>query len=399
MNQPSDFVSAKQAVKLLGVRLPTLYAYASRGLVTSVPSGEGRARLYARADLLRLRARRDARGGHAAVASGALRWGEPVLESSITEIGASGPRYRGQWAVELARQGTPFESVCALLWAGSLPAERPEMRSTVPVARSAGASTWVERLLCVAPTLAPGDPLCAPLANAGQLVRTLAVALAPDPRRAASAARASTVARAALASFGVEATERRVAGVEQALVLCADHELNVSAFAARVVASAGATLPACITAALAAFSGPAHGAASDRVEALLDEVGSPARARAVLAERVRRGEALAGFGHPLYPAGDPRGAQLLALARARATLARPPRLKVLEAVVRAMHAAEQPAPNLDAGLVAVRIALGLPVGAASALFALGRSAGWIAHALEQREQGFLLRPRARYVAR
>lgn len=74
-------------------------------------------------------------------------------------------------------------------------------------------------------------------------------------------------------------------------------------------------------------------------------------------------------------------------------------MKVLETVVRAMHAAEQPAPNLDAGLVAVRVALGLPRGAASALFALGRSAGWVAHALEQREQGFLLRPRARYVAR
>jgi len=397
MNQPSDFVSAKQAVKLLGVRLPTLYAYASRGLVTSVPSGEGRVRLYSRADLLRLRARRDARGGHAAVASCALRWGEPVLESSITEIGADGPRYRGRLAIELARQGTAFESVCALLWTGSLPAERPEMRSADPIARNAGATTWVERLLCVAPTLAPGDPLCAPLANAGKLVRTLAVALAPDPRHAASAARASTVARAALASFGVEATERRVAGVEQALVLCADHELNVSAFAARVVASAGATLPACITAALAAFSGPAHGAASDRVEALLDEVGSPARARAVLAERVRRGEALAGFGHPLYPAGDPRGAQLLSVARATRTGS--PRLKLLDAVVRAMHAAEQPAPNLDAGLVAVRIALGLPLGAASALFALGRSAGWVAHALEQREQGFLLRPRARYVAK
>ncbi|MCC6897384.1 MAG: citrate synthase [Polyangiaceae bacterium] len=397
MNQPSDFVGAKQAAKLLGVRLPTLYAYASRGLVTSVPSGEGRARLYARADLMRLRARGDARSGHAAVAGGALRWGDPVLESSITEIGAGGPRYRGRLAVDLARQRVPFESVCALLWAGSLPAVPPQMHGKAGVRPRAGATSYVERLLCAAPTLAPGDPLSSPLQAAGGLVRALAAALAPDARGAAAAHRAPTVARAALASFGVEAGEERVAVVDQVLVLCADHELNVSAFSARVVSSAGATLPACVTAALAAFSGPAHGAASDRVEALLDEIGSPERARAVLSERVRRGEAIPGFGHPLYTAGDPRGAELFAVARA--SRSRAPRMKVLETVVRAMHAAEQPAPNLDAGLVAVRVALGLPRGAASALFALGRSAGWVAHALEQREQGFLLRPRARYVAR
>src|SRR5262245_48461303 len=125
MNQSSDFLDARSAAKLLGVSRPTLYAYVSRGLVTSAPSGAGRARVYAKSDLVRLRARAEARSGHAAVASGALRWGEPVLESAITEIAPDGPRYRGHSLLELVRRGVAFESVCELLWTGTLPDTPP----------------------------------------------------------------------------------------------------------------------------------------------------------------------------------------------------------------------------------------------------------------------------------
>src|SRR5262249_48764254 len=102
---------------------------------------------------------------------------------------------------------------------------------------------------------------------------------------------------------------------ESALVACADPELNVSSFAARVAASTGADLEACLLAALAAFSGPRHGAESMRVQALVAEAGRPDRARSTLLARTRRGEALPGFGHRLYPTGDPRGPLLLSLAR------------------------------------------------------------------------------------
>src|SRR3954469_15573655 len=85
-------------------------------------SGEGgRPRLYALADLERLRTRRDARAGHGAVAAGALRWGEPVLDSAITAITPRGPAYRGRLAVELAASGALFENVAELLWSGYLP--------------------------------------------------------------------------------------------------------------------------------------------------------------------------------------------------------------------------------------------------------------------------------------
>src|ERR671912_753006 len=96
-------LSGREAAELLGVKRETLYAYASRGLVRSEPGGPGRGRLYNREDLERLKARHDARSGHGPVAAGALRWGEPVLESAITEVTPRGPRYRGQLATQLAR--------------------------------------------------------------------------------------------------------------------------------------------------------------------------------------------------------------------------------------------------------------------------------------------------------
>src|SRR6476646_3132712 len=122
--QPEGLLTAAEAARRLEIRLPTLYAYVSRGLLRSVPgSGHGR-RLYLQEEVERLRARHQAHGGHAAVAAGALRWGEPVLDSALTDIAISGPRYRGRDAVTLAAEGTPFEAIAELLWTGEWPEER-----------------------------------------------------------------------------------------------------------------------------------------------------------------------------------------------------------------------------------------------------------------------------------
>src|SRR5436190_20765766 len=99
-----------------------------------------------------------------------------------------------------------------------------------------------------------------------------------------------------LEGFGVAATPARRRLVNAGLVLCADHELNASTFAARVAASTGADLHACLLAALAAFSGPRHGGAAGAVEALLAEVGRPARAEEVVRARTARGDGMPGFG-------------------------------------------------------------------------------------------------------
>ena len=123
-NQLPDELGAAEAARLLGVKLPTLYAYVSRGLLRSLPGRSGRARRYLRSDVEALRER----GPSVRAAAGALRWGEPILESSITAMTPAGPAYRGRLATELARDGTSFEAVAELLWTGVLPAEPPRGR-------------------------------------------------------------------------------------------------------------------------------------------------------------------------------------------------------------------------------------------------------------------------------
>jgi citrate synthase len=171
-------------------------------------------------------------------------------------------------------------------------------------------------------------------------------------------------------------------------VLCADHELNASSFTARCVASTGASLRAAVIGGLAALSGGRHGGMTSRIETFwhgLDHGDLAAQLR----RRLAADEALPGFGHPLYPEGDPRATVLLAHIL--------PRFPRARALVDAVNALTGRAPNIDFALVTVRRFLNLPEGAAFGLFALGRSVGWIAHTLEQRETGQLIRPRAVYI--
>lgn len=405
-----SLLSARDAARLLEVRLETLYAYVSRGLLRSVPDARKGRRLYFREDLDRLRARHQAHGGHGAVAAGALRWGEPVLDSALTDIAATGPRYRGLDALFLAEHGTPFEAVAELLWTGAPPGQAtawpdsdfgPELSRLARVlpkdARPLESLAVALPVLAVSDTSRHGATAPAQLGRARRLVRGLAAAMAlPGHReRLHGALRAETVARSILIALGQRPRRQSERAIDRALVLCADHELNPSAFAARVAASTGADLYACVGAALATLSGPLHGGACDRVEVLVAEAGPPARAASALDERLRRGDAVAGFGHLLYPRGDPRARLLLQTAQSLGSRSR--ELRTLLAIVEAMNGRGREAATLDTGLVAVASALGLPRGSAVGLFAVGRACGWIAHALEQQAAGFLLRPRARYV--
>lgn len=407
-NQPSTaFVGAREAASLLGIKVQTLYAYASRGLVRSIPTAGGRARQYRREDLERLRARSEARSGHGPVAAGALRFGEPVLESAITRMTHEGPIYRGQAALDLATRDLSFASVAELLWTGELPETPPlwkadgfsapveELRALLP-----SQSPPIVALTLAVPALAARDPArfdyrpssLLPRARALILRMAAALALPSGADLVTEALEAQSVARAVALALGARRSGNVTRAVRKALIISADHELNVSAFSSRVTASAGGDLYACMCSALAALSGPRHGATCDRVEALLSEVERPERAPRVVYERSRRGESIPGFGHLLYPDGDPRFAPLI-----RAAVALAPRnrgVRTALALVEAMAEAGRAAPAMDLGLVALTRALGMRAGSAIGLFAIGRAAGWIAHALEQYEAGFLMRPRA-----
>ena len=392
-NDDQHWVDARAAATRLGIQVRTLYASVSRGQVRSVPGEVGRPRLYSLDDLERLRVRRDARAGHGAVAAGALRWGEPVLDSAITAITPRGPAYRGHHALDLV--GRPFENVAELLWSGYLPgAPITWPRTTIPFAQLSRLVPANARPLDVMPLVVQlasldargkDDPRPdAIIAHARTLIPLLAASLAPTPAAFTRALGGTSVADIVGRALDVDDT----AILDTIMILLADHELNASSFTARVAASTGADPYACIAAALATLSGPLHGTASEEVARFADEVGSPDAAKPAVRALRKKQQEPPGFGHRIYPHGDPRGGPLLDYARG--STAR--RTRTLLAIVDATDAH----PSVDVGLAATIAALGLPPTAASALFAVARSAGWLAHVLEQRAAGFLLRPRARY---
>lgn len=175
--------------------------------------------------------------------------------------------------------------------------------------------------------------------------------------------------------------------LRQALVLLAGHELNASTFAARVAASTGAPLSAALLAGLATLAGPRHGGAAAAMQSLVEAARRTSPSAAVR-DRLARGSPLPAFGHPLYPDGDPRASALMRCFEVGAILAE------LSAEVEALTGER---PNIDFALAAMGDAFGLPPGAPLATFAIARSAGWVAHALEQIACAELIRPRARYV--
>jgi citrate synthase len=182
--------------------------------------------------------------------------------------------------------------------------------------------------------------------------------------------------------------------LDAALVLCVDHELPVSTFAARCVASSGATPYAVVLAGLAALGGVKHGGQIELVEAFLREIEAAGDARVVISGRLRRGELIPGFGHSLYPEGDPRGAGLLRVVAE--THPEGPGVDLCEDVAGEVLRLLGGRPTVDFALATAARALELPPGGAVALFGLGRTVGWIGHAIEQYQGDSLIRPRARY---
>ena len=403
----ADALSAKQAAALLGVKLPTLYAYVSRGLLRSLPGSSGRARQYLRSDIEALRDRN--RGS--AAAAGALRFGEPVLDSAITEMTPAGPAYRGHLAASLARAGTRFEAVAELLWTGTLPETDPvwpvpdglprfgPLATLLPPEAPAASVRPLVLAAWASQDPARYDPRAEAVLPRGRAITRLLAAslgLPGSPSAAAAAWQVPNISGAVLTAYGIPPDPARERVIDALLVLMADHELNASTFAARVAASTHADVYAAVQAGLATLSGPLHGGASDQVEALLTEIARPEEAASVINERARRGEHVPGFGHFLYrdSGGDPRAKALLEATWELETDS--DEVARFNALVTAMERAGRPEPNVDAAAVAVRAAVGLPRGAVAGLFAVGRSAGWVAHIVEQYEAGHLVRPRARY---
>jgi citrate synthase len=407
-----NVLTAAEAARRLGVKPATLYAYVSRGVLSRGKAADGRGSVFDADEVERLALR-----GRPRRPAGAV---DITVESAITEITADHLRYRGLDVARLAVTRT-FEDVAELLWTGELPAV--PAGSVAPWQATAAALTAgraaqaalpaqtlpLERLQVIVPAMATTDSLRlqldppAVLAAARNLIAGMVDCLpppGPSPSSGTSPALDTTPASGVIAGrlwsrlcAGRPAPEL-LRALSAALVLLADHELAASTLAARVAASVQADPYAVVGTGLGAMSGALHGGASLGAETLLAAARGPDDVPRVVGELLRRGEKVPGFGHFVYRNGDPRAIVLLGLVRRAAPKSAP--LAVAEAVLAEVRRKSLPAPNIDFALAIFARVAGMITGAGEAIFAVARTAGWVAHALEAYAGDGPLRPRAVY---
>jgi len=422
----TEWIGAAEAAQRLGIKPASLYSYVSRGVLTPRRGPDGRASLFDAAEIEDLARRGKPRRGPGGA--------ELVIESELTEIADDRLRFRGHDAIALATSRS-FEEVASLLWTGSFddPSAKGPWRATgeaIAAGTAAQAAlppdTYpLERLQVIVPAVAATDRLRlhldrpAVIAAASGLIAAMAdclpaagpdAALAGDDGAALAGDDGAALARndsAALAGddsiagrLATKLCQRRpsaglVAALRAALVLAADHELAASTLAARVAASVRADPYAVVGTGLGTMSGALHGGASLGAEVLLASASGPADAPRVVGELLRRGERIPGLGHFVYQTGDPRAMLLLELIRAAAPDSG--RLAVAEAVLAEAGRRALPAPNIELALAVLASVAGMVPGAGEAVFAVARTAGWLAHALEEYARATPIRPRGVYI--
>ncbi|GAA3224729.1 citrate synthase [Nonomuraea helvata] len=405
-----EWIDAATAAERLGVKPATLYAYVSRGVLRRRHGDDGRRSLFSAEEIERLARRGRPRSQPP----------ELVIESAITALGVDRPYYRGLDALELARTGD-FETVAAWLWAadaedGSEPAQAgsgpfaAQTRARMPwrcepdaLAAAVAAQRGLpedllplDRLQVITTVLGASDSLRHQLdpVSVAATGRRMIAGLVDSLPQLSEPQGESIVERLWSRLCPHPASPALLGVLQAALVLLADHELAASTLAARVAASAKADPYAVVLTGLGVLGGPLHGGASYGAERLLAEVAEPHQAARVIAERVRRGERIPGFGHSIYKNGDGRGGLLLDLIK-EATPGHD-RLAAGAAVLEEMRRRRLPERNMDFALATLTAVSGMVTGAGEAVFAVARAVGWLAHAMEEYGRGTLLRLRASY---
>ncbi len=377
----ATWISLNEACRLLQVRPQTIYAYVSRGKLEVVPDPvDTRRSLYRAEDVAGLAKRKQAGRKHQTLAANTLFGSEPSIPTALCSFFRGRPYYRGQDAVNLART-TTLEEAARLLWDSEQPPDFyvPASSATVRFAKPGRIAGFTMLAGLSADGHSTRGRLTRVLHQEAQsLIGQLATAFGAQPGRQPLHLRFAK---------GWKQSPEVAELLRTAMVLLADHELTSSAFVARIAASTGASLPACLLAGLTTLSGPLHGDASGRVQSLFNEV-ERLGDDAVVAHYLSTGLPLAGFGHHLYPDGDPRAAALLGLFD-------PP--DVISRFIEKVTALTGLQPNIDVALAALVAHYRMPADAAFGLFATARSVGLLAHSLEQLDVPQVIRPRGRYV--
>jgi citrate synthase len=320
-------------------------------------------------------------------------------------------RYRGVNIEDLV--GTvPFEHVWGLLVDGSFRPGLPPAEPHPLMVRSGDPRVDVQSALAM---LAPEWGLQAVIDISDEqarddLARASVMALSfvaqsargvgrpPVPQREID--QASSIPERFLVRWRGEADPSHVKAIDAYWISAAEHGMNASTFTARVVASTGADCAAALSSAVGALSGPLHGGAPSRVLKMLDAVEQLGDAEAWVKQALDRGERLMGFGHRIYRAEDPRARVLRRTCRELVS----PRLEVAEALEEAalaeLHARKPDrvlATNVEFWSAVILDLAGVPAELFTSMFTSARVAGWSAHILEQKREGRLIRPTAKYI--
>ncbi|WP_407288139.1 citrate synthase [Streptomyces sp. BP-8] len=390
-------LSTREAADRLGVKPETVYAYVSRGQLASRREPGSRGSTFDAKEVETL-ARRSGRREPPSTS------GELAVRTGITLIDRDHCYFRGVDASELAAHYS-YEEVAEWLWTGEM---RRGIRFTAPhdalsAARRAvqalpAHSGPMDRLRVAVIAAAAADPLRFDLSEnvvldtARALIPTLVDALPPQ---AAEQPAASLAPRlwSRLTSEPADPASLRI--LDAALILLIDHDLAASTLAVRVAASARAHPYAVVSAGFGALDGALHGAASGLAHRMLLEVLDRGSAAAVVADHLRAGRRVPGLGHRLYTGEDPRAHTLFELLE-EVPRARPALQAAREAITTTARHTELHA-NVDLALAVLTVATGMPTEAGETIFAIARTAGWIAHALEEYDELPLrMRPSGRY---
>lgn len=387
------WVTTEAAAARLGVKPNTLYAYVSRGLLRSERIPGSRRSRFARADVERLAASRRA-GGRA----GGL---EVIIDTDLTMLDPAGRlTYRGWDVGDAVAEGASFEEVATWLWGGQRSDEpfvaSPEaIEAGRTVARHLGGLPRADLMRTVVAAVRHTDPLrddlrpVAVAATARGLIAAVVDSL-PCVGATDSPAPSGRLAERLWPRLSpLPVTAARVDALNAALVLLADHELAASTLAARVAASTWADPYLVTLAGLAALGGPLHGGATAHARVLIADVDAGEDPAVAIGRRLRGGGQLPGFGHRVYTGPDPRAETLLAV------LARVVDLDTVEGLIATAAQRELGEPNVDLAVATLAEVHQMVDDAGELIFAIARTAGWLAHAGE--EYAHRLRYRARAV--
>ncbi|MFF3487222.1 citrate/2-methylcitrate synthase [Streptomyces sp. NPDC002701] len=394
-------ISTREAADLLGVKPETVYAYVSRGRLSSRSTPGGRGSTFDPEEVAALARRNRREPAESTPAAGKLS-----VRTRITLIDGNRYYFRGVDATELAAHHS-YEEVAEWLWTGVL---RPGVTFTAPAASVEVARRAVDslpehtgptdRLRVAAVAAATADPLRfdlseeAVLGTARTLIPTLVAALPPkwhDRRDDGPLAH-----RLWVRLSGREPSEASLRALDAALALLVDHDLAASTLAVRVAASARAHAYAAVSAGLGVLEGPLHGAASGLAHRMLLDVLDHGTAVPVIADELRAGRRVPGLGHRVYSGEDPRARALFALLEEIPDAA--PALAAARDVVSttARHAPLH--ANVDLALAVLTASSGMHASAGETIFVVARTAGWIAHILEEYgESPLRMRPSGHYV--